>query len=204
MAAGQPPAGAGQPPPQSGTINRNFFFLQIRKILFPSGTLQQSQVDGLNAILDEWETHYAHQDDRWLAYALATTHWEDDQKFQPISEYGHGQGHQYGIPDPVTGQTYYGRGFVQLTWKSNYQKMGNLLGIDLVNTPDLALELGIATKILFVGMTQGIFTGRKLGDYFNNTTDDWYNARMIINGHDHANDIAGFGHDYYAAISYTK
>ena len=37
---------------------------------------------------------------------------------------------------PATGQ-YYGRGFIQLTWKENYQVLGKLTGYDLVNNPDL-------------------------------------------------------------------
>ena len=82
--------------------------------------------------------------------------------------------------------------------------MGTLLGVDLVNNPDRALDLGIATQILFVGMTRGIFTGKKLGDYFNSTTSDWFNARRIINGTDRASLVVDYGEEYYAAISYTK
>src|SRR6266576_3399540 len=104
-------------------INREFFFGQVRRLLF-LGSLRQSQVDGLNVILDRWEAQYAAEDDRWLAYALATTYHETDQKIQPIEEYGKGRGQPYGKPDPDTGKTYYGRGFVQLTWKNNYDTMG--------------------------------------------------------------------------------
>jgi hypothetical protein len=53
-------------------------------------------------------------------------------------------------------------------------------------------------------MTRGIFTGKKLDDYFNAKTDDWINARRIINGTDRASLVADYGHEYYAAISYTK
>ena len=53
-------------------INRKFFFDYVRGHLF-DGKLRQSQVDGLNAILTEWERKYAKKDDRWLAYMLATT-----------------------------------------------------------------------------------------------------------------------------------
>jgi putative chitinase len=184
-------------------INRIFFFFQVKKLLF-SGTLRQSQTDGLNAILDGWEGQYSGDDDRWLAYALATTYHETDQHFQPIEEYGKGRGHPYGKPDPVTGQTYYGRGFVQLTWKANYEKAGNKIGVDLVTHPALALDLGNATKILLEGMIEGWFTGKKLGDFFSNDHDDWVGARKIINGQDKAQAIASYGHSFYAAISYTK
>ena len=60
---------------------------------------------------------------------------------------------------------YYGRGFVQITWKLNYKKFGYLLGLDLVKIPYLALDKSIAAKILCVGMSRGLFTGNKISDY---------------------------------------
>jgi putative chitinase len=184
-------------------INRSFFFTQARRTMF-SNNLRQSQVDGINAILDGWEAKYAVDDDRWLAYALATTYHETDQHMQPIEEYGKGRGLPYGKVDPTTGQVYYGRGFVQLTWARNYKTMADLLGVDFLNHPALALELDNATKIMFAGMTKGLFTSKSLGNYFNKTTDDWVNARRIINGLDKAQEIAVYGHNFYSAISYTS
>jgi hypothetical protein len=73
----------------------------------------------------------------------------------------------------------------------------------LVNNAALALEVGNATKIMFTGMMDGDFTGKKLGNYFNKTTEDWVHARKIINGLDKANLVAGYAKLYYAAISYT-
>ena len=67
-------------------INRDFFFFNSKKILF-NGKFRQSQVDGLNAILNEWEKNYSSKDDRWLAYMLATAHHETDRRIQPIEEY---------------------------------------------------------------------------------------------------------------------
>ena len=183
-------------------INRKFFFDYVRGHLF-DGRLKQGQVNGLNAILDEWDGRHAKKDDRWLAYMLATTHHETDRRMQPIEEYGRGRDHAYGVPDPDTGQTYYGRGFVQLTWKSNYETMGKRLKIDLVNHPELALGLDVATEILFLGMMEGSFTGKKLSDYLNSAEEDWVNARRIINRLDKAALIASYGKSYYAGISYT-
>jgi putative chitinase len=183
-------------------INRPFFFDQARKTLF-DGKLKQNQVDALNAILDAWEGGYAKKDDRWLAYMLATAHHETDRTMQPIREYGRGKNRTYGIPDPETSQVYYGRGFVQLTWRVNYEKMSKLVKDDLVTNADLALRLDYASIIMFEGMIRGSFTGRKLGHYFNPETDDWVNARRIINGRDKASTIAAYGKSYYAAISYT-
>jgi putative chitinase len=183
-------------------INRNFFFSHVRSTLF-GGHMQQKQVDGITSILDYWELRFPDHDDRWLAYVLATAYHETAFTMQPIEEYGKGHGHEYGRADPVTGHVYFGRGFVQLTWKHNYETMGHLLNIDLVHDPELALKPDVATRIIFAGMTDGLFTHKKLGDYFSASTEDWLDARRIINGLDRAGQIAQYGHKFYAAISYT-
>jgi predicted chitinase len=91
---------------------------------------------------------------------------------------------------PAKGQVYYGRGYVQLTWAVNYAKMAALTGCDLVGHPELALDPKIAALIMFEGMRGGLFTGVGLPKFFNDR-DDWpVNARRIINGTDHAEDIA--------------
>jgi len=198
-------------------LNRQFFFAYIRTHLF-DGRLRASQVRGLEGILDEWESKHARKDDRWLAYMLATAHHETDRSMQPVRERG-GTAYltmmydptgarprlalQHGNTTPGDGPRYSGRGFVQLTWKANYAKAGKVLGIDLVGNPDLALELPVATTLLFEGMQRGWFTGRRLADYFNPTRGDWVNARRIINGTDKANLVASHAQAYYAALSYT-
>lgn len=183
-------------------INRQFFFDYVRLHLF-NGKLSQKQVDGMDAILDYWEKDYTGKDDRWLAYMFATAYHETDRKMQAIEEYGKGAGKAYGKADPITGQKYYGRGLVQLTWKYNYDAMGKQFKVDLLNHPEKALDLDLAVEIMFYGMTNGSFTGKKLPDYFNQNKSDWVNARRIINALDKANIIAGYGKQFYAAISYT-
>jgi len=136
----------------------------------------------------------------WLAYVLATTYHETAATMQPIAEYGKGAGRSYGEPDPETGQTYYGRGYVQLTWEENYQKAQgcvvdlNTLACDvpLVMQPDLALTPWVAAQVAIVGMTEGWFTGKKLSDYLTDTMTDYVNARRIINGTDKAQTIAAY------------
>ncbi len=190
-------------------INRKFFFDQVRNSLF-NGKLTLSQVKGLEAILNEWESNNSKKDDRWLAYMFATTHHETDTTMQPIEEYGKGKGRKYGKRLKMSGLAYtnttnifYGRGFVQLTWYENYDKAGKKLKADFIKYPEKVMELSNATRIMFLGMAEGWFTGKKLGDYFNATKEDWYNARRIINGTDKASAIAAYGLKYYAAISYT-
>jgi predicted chitinase len=48
------------------------------------------------------------------------------------------------------GYKFRGRGLFQLTGKGNYEKYGKMLGIDLVNNPDLANDPEIAAKIAAV------------------------------------------------------
>lgn len=175
-----------------------------------SGKFKQAQVDGLSAILDEWKKNYQKKDDRWLAYMLSTTHHETAATMQPIEEFGKGTSSPYGKrlkmsrkPYSNTNSIFYGRGFVQLTWYENYEKAGKKLNQDFINHPEKVMELPNATKIMFLGMAGGWFTGKKLSMYFNETKEDWRNARRIINGLDRADWIAAYARKYYAAISYT-
>jgi len=186
------------------SIDRTKFFDSVRESLF-GGEMSQSQVDGMNAILTCWEAQRSADDLRWLAYVLATTYHETAQTMQPIEEYGKGSGHDYGEPDPKTGQCYYGRGFVQLTWADNYQKADEELHLpeelscywDASN----ALRPLIAALVMFKGMAQGWFTGKALPDYFDADTDDPINARRIINGNDKDTLIAGYYDQFLEAVS---
>lgn len=181
-------------------FDRAKFYDGVRAGPFP-GRLSPGQVAGLETILNEWERR-GMTDLRWLAYMLATTFHETDQKMQPIEEYGRGRGKAYGRPDRETGQVYFGRGYVQLTWRANYETMGRLLGLDLLRHPELALEPAAATQIMFEGMTRGLsrrgdFTGKSLEHYFTDQKSDWRNARRIINGTDRADLIAGYAKQLY-------
>lgn len=186
-------------------FDRAKLFDRIRADLF-GGKLAQHQVEGIDAILDAWELEPpiprpdAAPDLRWLAYMLATAFHETAKTMQPIREFGHGHGHRYGVPDAKTGQAYFGRGLVQLTWLENYEKFGKLLGIDLVGNPELACEMEHAVAIMFRGMIEGLFTGKKLRAYFGPGLENWVGARRIINGNDCAEVIAGYGQKFNAAL----
>jgi len=186
-------------------FDRNSYFNSVRDALF-EGALTQQQVDGQNVILALWEhgdTGTPMNDRRWLAYMLATTYHETAQKMWPIEEYGHGSGMPYGVPDE-NGNRFYGRGFVQLTWKENYQTASAALGLiddrDLALYPGLALDSLIAARVMFRGMAEGWFTGAKLGQFFNEEDDDPVNARTIINGHDCDTKIAGYHQQFLSAL----
>lgn len=178
-------------------INREMFFDKLRQTVF-HGSISQKQVDGINTILDEWEKRSL-PNVIWLAYILATTYHETASTMQPIEEYGKGKSRPYGKINPETGYAYYGRGYVQLTWDYNYKNMGKLLQVDLYHDPKLALVPAIAVQIMFEGMIRGLFTGKRLGDYFNEHKEDWYEARRIINGIDKADLIAKYALYFFEA-----
>lgn len=201
-------------------INRKNFFDRVRSKLF-TGALTQPQVDGLTEILNVWEKKHAAKDDRWLAYALATSFHETAFKMKPIHETGgrdyffrmydkHGQrpavAARLGNTEAGDGVLFHGRGYVQLTGRRNYAAMGKLFGVDLTADDAAAnrvLELDLAAKIMFQGMEGGLFTGKKFADFFKGDTADWKNARKIINGLDSAEKIAVYGREFYDSISYT-
>lgn len=89
---------------------------------------------------------------------------------------------------------YYGRGYVQLTWWSNYAKAGVSIGrgLDLLFDPDLVRDPDIAYRLMSHGMRtgEGFANGRTLSRYFHAGHTDYINARAMVNGHDHAKDIA--------------
>lgn len=130
-------------------------------------------------------------DPKALAYALATVQHETADTNEPINEYG---GDDYftnmyegradlGNTQPGDGAKYHGRGYIQLTGRYNYRAMGERIGVDLENNPDLALQPDIAAKILAAFMKdRGVADLASKGDFIA--------ARGPVNGTDQAEKIA--------------
>jgi predicted chitinase/LysM repeat protein len=155
---------------------------------------------------------------RNLAYVLATARLETGGTFGSVSEAywikeSYRKKYFEDMYDPILGKSkkrrdkaleigntskgdgvkFHGRGYCQLTGKSNYKKAGDFLGLDLINNPELAkTPTSNAIKIILYGMHIGLFTGKKLSNYITVFKTDYVNARAIINGRDRANDIAGY------------
>ena len=124
---------------------------------------------------------YGVTDKRQIAYILATAQHETGNFRAPEEDFGRSQARKLGYRG---GEDFYGRGYVHLTHKDNYEKMDRLLGLngELVRNPNKAMEPEIAAKVLVLGMRDGLFTGRKLDTYIDSDTYDPYNARRVVNG----------------------
>jgi putative chitinase len=185
-------------------FNHTTFFNNYRTTF---GSLNQTQVSGLDNLLGYVELDNDVTDVRWVAYMFATIKHECADTFQPITERGpksyfnkYEPGTSIGknLGNTVKGDGYLfrGRGYVQITGRANYQRMSGALGLtgedDLVVNPEHALHPDVAYRIMSYGMRKGSFTGKKLADYINATTCDYTNARRIINRLDQAQKIRGY------------
>lgn len=139
------------------------------------------------------------------AYILATARWETNHTMKPVRE-------AYWLSEAwrkanLRYYPWYGRGYVQLTWKDNYKKAGAKLGIDLTTDADVAMKPAVAAKVLVTGMMQGWFTKRRLPEYVSEGVEpdfkertDYLGARRVVNGTDKAKEIAGWAIRYQKAL----
>jgi len=161
-------------------------------------------------------------DCRWAAYMMGTVRRECGANWVPVKE-GNGENMPYGQEQrvecpPGSGRfkmnRYYGRGYVQVTHKGNYENIDTQFGLngDLVCNPDqLITNHQLSYNVMSWGMRTGQFRheshrapgtpghpgrlivgpGFQLDMFFNATTTDWIHARNMINGGlDHADQIA--------------
>jgi len=206
-------------------INRIKFFTLFRKHF---GNIKQSQVDGLNFLLDKLD-----QSDLILriseyAYVLATIAIECNWTWQPVVEaywikpewarIAALKTYYYRLRKSMYpfGKLFAGQGFVQLSTYNNYVVFNKLVkkrfpDKDIVENPEQAREPEIAWVILEEGMTSRevtfkdeSFTGYVLRDFFNDRKMDFYNARKIINGLSGAGKIAGIAVKIYDCLEFEE
>jgi putative chitinase len=195
------------------TSDAKFFDAVRAGLLGP--TLSPDEVSGCSAILAAMSGTAL----SWAAYALATAYKETAHTMQPISEYG-GDSYFFRRYDPQgqrpdiartlgntqlgDGARFKGRGFVQLTGRTNYAKASAKLGVDLVGHPDLALGDDVAAKVMRRGMQEGWFTGKSFASYLPGAGPAdhaaFTQARRIINGQDCAGEIADYALKFQAAL----
>jgi len=143
-------------------IARDAFFRRYR---LEFGKIEsKAKVKRISSLLSQIESDNAlnkHIFD--MSYVLATIHHEVGGTYKPIREWGRGKGRRYGKPDKKTGEVYYGRGYVQLTWDWNYKKLSTELKRYrhkryqkeithfLYYFPDKALQPSVAYDIISLG-----------------------------------------------------
>lgn len=171
------------------TVNLAKFFNYIR----PKINLTTANVNGLDRVVKYGDVRKLQINQ--FAYILATAWWETGQTMQPVRE-------AFWLSEEWRRKNlryypWYGRGLIQITWKSNYVKMGEILDVDFTAAPDLMLEWKYALPALFIGMEDGIYTGKSLDDYIDKIDErdsedlrEYKQARRIVNGQDKAGTIA--------------
>jgi len=196
-------------------INKNDFFKEVRNSLF-DGKLSQSQVEGMEEIIDYWFSKYSERPLSQLAYILATSYHETGKKLQPINEWGSNsyffkmydiEGNRPHVAKELgnilkgDGIKFRGRGDIQLTGRRNYKYWGEKLNLNLTKNPELVLTNKISKQILIEGMILGSFTTKKLDDYINTEKTDFINARRIVNRLDKAKLIKSYAKKFLNALN---
>lgn len=190
-------------------IDRDIFFHKYKQHF---GSLNQSQTDGINFLLKKLDESEILTDARHYAYILATIYHECAFTWQPIKEIG---SQRYLQSKPY--YPYFGRGFVQLTWKFNYVAFNHLVNsrfpdLEIMTNPDDALNPEAAWLITEEGMTKAnlditkepnFVPGQTLERYLNESITDYISARRIINGTDSAHLIASYAINFYDSIEFT-
>lgn len=198
-------------------VDRKIFFAGVRPIF--TGGLRQVSVDGLDAILGEWEACWqARTPLAQLAYIIATPWLETDQTMQPIHEYGN---HAYfmrmydktgsrphvavalGNTQVGDGALFPGMGLTQSTGRGNARRSTKRMrelgyidnAVDFERNPEFLMLPKYAVPILFIAMEEGWYTGKKLDDYIPDeiVADEhvrFVRSRHIVNGEDRAERIA--------------
>lgn len=83
--------------------------------------------------------------------------------------------HNLGNLSPEDAAAYFGRGFIQLTGRDNYHLFGELLGLDLLGNPDLALDPAISARVF-----AAYFKRRHVAEAAE--AQDWFRVRVRVNG----------------------
>jgi hypothetical protein len=174
------------------------------------GPLRQTEVNGLDSLLNQIEADQEFSMLRHVAYMLATVKGETGI-FQPLKEKRANPQKQPALfkqQQKYFPSGFFGRGYVQLTFKENYRMAGQKLAgtvievqnkdgskrqltIDkdtFVNEPDLVMQPTASYQILARGMREGWFRKRKnavpfkLSDFIKEgSPPDYKGARNIIN-----------------------
>lgn len=185
------------------------FFASVKVPQLFTSALKPDQKAGLEAILAaaaaaEWPLSFT-------AYALATAFHETAATMQPVRE-AFWLSESWRKAHLAKYYPHYGRGYVQLTWKKNYERADRELGLGgkLVANLDLAMKADVSAPIMIKGMEEGWFCASKDGARHDlarhvaksgpSTRAQYQSARRIINGVDKADKIAGEAIAFQSAL----
>lgn len=217
---------------------RKAFFAAIRAKPF-GGSLTQSQVDGLSAMLDMAPPL---MDTAPLAHCFAEAHHETGGAMVPRIEnlnYTSAErirqvwpsrfpnavaaspyvrnpqalankvyGGRLGNNASNDGWSFRGMGLIQATGRDNARRatkrlreLGYLSAAqDLEVTPTLMLDPDISAAMLFTGLSEGWYTGRKLSDFFGPGKNDVVGARRMVNPDGNGPEVAVIHAGYLKAL----
>lgn len=191
-----------------GLDNEQAFFDELRISGIFGNALKPDQVKGLQTVCSAAKA--ANWPLAFTAYALATACHETAYTMQPVRE-------AYWLSENwrrnnLRYYPFYGRGYVQLTWKENYDKADRALNLSgqLSNNLELALDPDIAARIMVRGMQEGWFAGDRNGNRHTlarhlpangaASVAQMTSARRIINGTDKNDKIAAEAMKFQKAL----
>lgn len=103
-------------------------------------------IDPLNKYLPLYEINTLLRLDHFFGQSA-----EETDGFHTLTEYANGNEYNgrrdLGNVEPGDGPRYKGRGIFQLTGRANYDRLGKILGIDLINNPELAATPEVAVRV---------------------------------------------------------
>lgn len=205
------------------SFDRELFFNKVRHDPF-DGTLSGAQVIGTEAILDSairngvTDPHHVanvlaqvfHETGGYMlgiketVYASHSDKSPSDMTVISRLDRAYAKGQLPWVREPYWRDGAFGRGPIMLTHWHNYEKMGERLGVPLRTSPNLALDPEVGADIAVVGMSEGMFTGKKLSDYhFPSAIYDVpsRNPRRIVNGQDGTDQkVADYHCAFYDAL----
>jgi hypothetical protein len=174
-------------------MNRKKFYDTLRA---RGLNLTTQNVEGMEKLLDYAASRVISI--QWLAYIIATAWWESAQTMHPVKE-AYWKSEAWRKAN-LRYYPWYGRGLVQTTWEDNYRRIAIAMGLPhdtFIKNPDFLLMFEYALPALFVGMLEGIYTGKDVRDYIDDKDEsdaedyaEYRNARRVVNAMDKADAIA--------------